>query len=361
MVMEMKDELIDRLRERFSGHESEVPDGVWENVSGQLAASANGEDLRETLQDKFRAHEVEVDPSVWSNISSQLGRGVAGTSFGGAWIAAGVVTVAITAGLLFWNNGQEAHRSAPVRSTMPEQVVSVQAAPDVAGVPEIAPVIKPAAQKEQPSSKVTSSLHYATKKAQATEKTRPQPTHVATITPVQNEEPRPTQDNGQTAETHIPQPDTKSAAAPGPQESLQDLNTPQQHPSASVPNNTDQGKPMAHDQDGKPTTAGASNNTADVLNDETALIIIPNTFTPNGDGPNEQWKVVTLDWTKADVSVASITTGKVVFHTNDLNEGWNGLLPNGSPANESLYLYVVSVTDHEGHVARRKGTINILR
>jgi len=109
----MSDQLTDLLRERFTGHEMNVPPGAWEHVSGQLAANASGESLREGLQDKFRGHEVEVDPSAWANISGQLGQGAAaGTSFSTGWLAAGVAAVAVTATVLLWNSGDTQQKAA---------------------------------------------------------------------------------------------------------------------------------------------------------------------------------------------------------------------------------------------------------
>jgi gliding motility-associated-like protein len=65
------------------------------------------------------------------------------------------------------------------------------------------------------------------------------------------------------------------------------------------------------------------------------LLYIPNAFTPNGDGINEEFKPIG-DAVDAEDYTFSIYNrlGELIFQTNNLNNGWNGTykgkdLPNG--------------------------------
>ena len=76
------------------------------------------------------------------------------------------------------------------------------------------------------------------------------------------------------------------------------------------------------------------------------LWFIPNAFTPNGDGMNEVWKPIgyTMDPEDYEVTIYD-RFGQKIFHTKDINEGWNGnvqgseyFVPMG------VYTYFIEVT-----------------
>jgi hypothetical protein len=121
----MKDKLINELQERFTGHEVEVDPGLWEAISGKLAATG-ADGLQDVLRDKFMGHEVPVDAHVWANISSQLGHGAAAGGSAATWLAGGLAAAAVVGGLAWWlvTGEQPARVGAKVTT---EQVASVQA------------------------------------------------------------------------------------------------------------------------------------------------------------------------------------------------------------------------------------------
>jgi trimeric autotransporter adhesin len=102
------------------------------------------------------------------------------------------------------------------------------------------------------------------------------------------------------------------------------------------------------------STATASDTTT--LTDQ---IYIPNTFTPNGDGKNDWWKVYGNVITGGEMAVFN-QWGEKIFETKDLNTGWDGRYK-GTVQPVGVYVYVVKLTLENGEQVTRKGVINLVR
>jgi hypothetical protein len=352
--MKMDDRLTAHLRERFAGHEVDVPPGAWENVNQQLQAGS-GEALRNTLQDKFRGHEVHVDPSAWSAISGQLGHtAAAGTSFGTAWIAAGVAAVAITATALLWNSNAD-----QVPAPVPQQVV--QAVPPATPSPATTnPVVTPPTPKDPAPEKQTNAEpavappahHTPMVNAPATTKAEPQAEATAPKTPTlpvvhtSSTTPSPTGNAGQ-AQPPAP-PVQASAFTPAAKQ-----DEPAEHNGSTTSGNTVT----------SPNTETATDETGtDPFQQENnSAILIPNVFSPQGDGVNDQLKIIAKDYEKADVRIYSSKSDALVFHSNDLARMWDGRLPNGNIADEGYYRCIVILTDPDGTTRVKTEVVRLFR
>src|SRR5690606_37863556 len=58
--------------------------------------------------------------------------------------------------------------------------------------------------------------------------------------------------------------------------------------------------------------------------------LIPNAFTPNGDGLNDVFQIQNLDFEKILAFRIYNRYGQLVFETNNVKEGWDGTI-NGVP------------------------------
>lgn len=352
----MSDQLTDLLRERLSGHEMSVPPGAWEHVSGQLAAHASGESLREGLHAKFQGHEVPVDPSAWANISGQLGHGAAaGSSFSAGWIAAGLAAVAVTATVLLWN------------SAYTEQQAAVTEKPSVAIAEAPAPVSVPAA---------TLPLTPETVSVTGEQPQRPAPAKVVApatpqeeqrpVTPASMQEPRP-------KAVDLPARPTAPATTPEPEQKplieQPEAASPATTAPEPVPIQTKSTGPDTPGQGENPagsTSAGTGPVTEQaedgpfhttVAND----IFIPNVFSPQGDGVNDKLEIVAKDYEKADVRVFAAKGGALVFRSNDLANMWDGRLSNGNIAEEGYYKCIVLLTDANGQLRVKSEVVRLFR
>lgn len=90
----------------------------------------------------------------------------------------------------------------------------------------------------------------------------------------------------------------------------------------------------------------------DTLNTDTT--IIPNVFSPNGDGLNDLFKAIG-NFTKLDVKIYN-RYGELIYNSVQLNEGWNGRTTAGKQCKEGTYFYIID-TDTETF----KGSLTLLR
>jgi gliding motility-associated-like protein len=72
-------------------------------------------------------------------------------------------------------------------------------------------------------------------------------------------------------------------------------------------------------------------------------LFIPNAFTPDGNGLNDQYLILGQHITDFEIHIFN-RWGSEVFHSNDMNQGWNGTFQ-GQPAPEGLYSWVLWYRD----------------
>lgn len=94
-------------------------------------------------------------------------------------------------------------------------------------------------------------------------------------------------------------------------------------------------------------------------------LFIPNTFTPNGDGRNDAWLAVGNNVDSYEMSVFD-RWGGVIFHTTDINKGWDGTM-NGNPVPNDVFAFRVVfrlIEDSSGKLGfeqTKLGHVQVLR
>ena len=92
---------------------------------------------------------------------------------------------------------------------------------------------------------------------------------------------------------------------------------------------------------------------------------VPNVFTPNGDGVNDEFRVAFKSLATYSCQIFN-RWGRLVYKSTDPGKGWDGTI-NGKPAAPGAYYYVIQATgtddDDEGKPVKYKlsGDINLLR
>jgi len=91
------------------------------------------------------------------------------------------------------------------------------------------------------------------------------------------------------------------------------------------------------------------------------VVYIPNAFTPDRDGLNEEFKpsITGVDEKKYQFYIFD-RWGKEQFYTEDLNEGWNGV-SNGKMVEEGLYVYYILYRNLTGKVFKLRGIVTLVR
>lgn len=87
---------------------------------------------------------------------------------------------------------------------------------------------------------------------------------------------------------------------------------------------------------------------------------VPSSFTPNGDGRNDLFRVVNLKYQKlVDFRVYN-RWGREVFHTTDATKGWDGTLE-GQPQDLGVYYYQIIVAKPDGVQKNYNGSVTLIR
>jgi gliding motility-associated-like protein len=89
--------------------------------------------------------------------------------------------------------------------------------------------------------------------------------------------------------------------------------------------------------------------------------VIPNAFSPNADGLNDEFK----PFIKCNPSVFLMQifdrNGQVIFETNDINKFWNGTYRN-MPAPVGTYYYLMKIRGVSEQIEKiRSGSVSLLR
>jgi gliding motility-associated-like protein len=89
-------------------------------------------------------------------------------------------------------------------------------------------------------------------------------------------------------------------------------------------------------------------------------IIIPDGFTPNGDGLNDVFHIVIIGLIEVqDISIFN-RWGELVFYTTERQGGWDGTY-RGIPQEIATYVVVVRIADPKGNPVKVAGTTTIIR
>lgn len=97
---------------------------------------------------------------------------------------------------------------------------------------------------------------------------------------------------------------------------------------------------------------------------EDTILWIPNVFIPGSDNADYNMFRVKVNKTSGSVTNFKMTVfnraGHLVFHSNDINYGWDGTY-RGQALPQASYVYLIYYTDKDKVQHQRKGTITLVR
>lgn len=91
------------------------------------------------------------------------------------------------------------------------------------------------------------------------------------------------------------------------------------------------------------------------------IVEVPNAFSPNGDGTNDLLNIYFHDIASIELYTIYNRWGEIVFSTNDITTGWNGMIDANTEAEMGTYVYFIRATDVSGNIIERKGNIILVR
>lgn len=86
---------------------------------------------------------------------------------------------------------------------------------------------------------------------------------------------------------------------------------------------------------------------------------IPNAFSPNGDGVNDEWKVAYRSLQSFQCTIFD-RQGHQVCHLTSPDQGWDGKV-RGKSVDSGVYFYVIEATGTDGKKYKKSGDINIVK
>lgn len=103
--------------------------------------------------------------------------------------------------------------------------------------------------------------------------------------------------------------------------------------------------------------------TYSVIINDIQTIYIPNSFTPNGDGVNDEFRIYGHGISPDNFELMIFDRwGNRIFLTRDLNESWKGSVNNnGNIVQEDVYVYKVNYRDLQNHKKRIIGHVTIVK
>jgi len=88
--------------------------------------------------------------------------------------------------------------------------------------------------------------------------------------------------------------------------------------------------------------------------------VMPNAFTPNGDGLNDVFKIEGIEYEKVNAFKIFNRYGQLVFETTNGKKGWDGTM-NGKIAPAGVYYYYISLALPLGGTKNFKGDVSLIR
>ena len=89
------------------------------------------------------------------------------------------------------------------------------------------------------------------------------------------------------------------------------------------------------------------------------IVFIPNVFSPNGDGVNDNWMIETQNVESINISILN-RWGNVLAEITKLNQDWDGTI-NGNEASDGVYFYIYKVIGINGNELTGHGNVTLVR
>jgi gliding motility-associated-like protein len=97
-----------------------------------------------------------------------------------------------------------------------------------------------------------------------------------------------------------------------------------------------------------------------IIVDELSTLIVPNVFTPNGDGFNDTFSFEETGITSIEVKILN-RWGNEVYSWSELNSGWDGKSGDGTELPDGVYLYIIKARGINDKSFDYQGTVQLIR
>src|SRR6201993_2698979 len=106
--------------------------------------------------------------------------------------------------------------------------------------------------------------------------------------------------------------------------------------------------------------ACSDTHTITVIANVPTTLIIPNVFSPNGDGTNDEFFIPNTGMASLNCDIFN-RWGQLLYTITAPNQGWDGITPNGDKAPEGTYMYLSVAKGLDGQTYKQQGTVMLVR
>jgi gliding motility-associated-like protein len=89
-------------------------------------------------------------------------------------------------------------------------------------------------------------------------------------------------------------------------------------------------------------------------------VYVPNSFTPNKDGKNDEFRIRAADGNRLIAFHVYNRWGQVVYTGSSFGKGWDGTF-RSVPQPEGTYVYFLQMKSSGGRLITKKGTVTLFR
>ena len=97
-----------------------------------------------------------------------------------------------------------------------------------------------------------------------------------------------------------------------------------------------------------------------IIADVPTTIVIPNIFSPNGDGINDQFFIINTGMTTLNCDIFN-RWGELLYTITAPDQFWDGRVPNGDQAPDGTYMYILQAQGLNGKTFKQQGTVTLVR
>ena len=92
---------------------------------------------------------------------------------------------------------------------------------------------------------------------------------------------------------------------------------------------------------------------------ETSTIYVPNVFTPNGDGVNDVYFLMSTNITSFNLNIFN-RWGQLIFNSNQPSKGWDGTY-GGKEVPDGVYIYIIDAKGIDDVIYKKTGHVTVMR
>ncbi|MGZ4082705.1 MAG: T9SS type B sorting domain-containing protein, partial [Bacteroidia bacterium] len=104
----------------------------------------------------------------------------------------------------------------------------------------------------------------------------------------------------------------------------------------------------------------AARDTAIVVVDAAVSILIPNIYSPNGDGINDEFFVTCVGIKDLHCDIFN-RWGQLIYQMFAVDDKWDGVMINGNDATDGTYFYILDATGYDGKKYKAHGSLTLVR